>query len=306
MASGANNTVNAVCADESGNVYAGGSFTSIGGVAVSRVGMWDGLAWSAMGAGLGAAPLMMRVDNDGNVIAVGNLLPPTEWDGESWSAIAGYPDATARDVAFFGSVMYVAGTTGVHRYESGSWTTIGTFTGSRKYCAALAIDSVGNLYVGGNINQINGDAVANVAMWDGAAWIGLGTGFTEAFINVWSIAVDSTDNVYFSGDFTVVDGVPINSIAKWNGTAWSAVGSVEAYCVTVTVDANDDVWTGGYWYDDEADSVRRLDGNDFVKVGGDADSYINVMADGAGNVYVGGNFQHIRSTPLNRIAQYQP
>ena len=32
-----------------GNVYAGGTFTNMGGVAANRIAKWDGATWSALG-----------------------------------------------------------------------------------------------------------------------------------------------------------------------------------------------------------------------------------------------------------------
>ncbi|MEJ2629373.1 MAG: hypothetical protein P8078_12570, partial [bacterium] len=37
-----------------GYVYAGGSFTDAGGVAVSRIAKWDGSSWSSLGTGVNA------------------------------------------------------------------------------------------------------------------------------------------------------------------------------------------------------------------------------------------------------------
>ncbi len=34
-----------------GDLYAGGDFTTAGGVAVNRIAKWDGSAWSALGSG---------------------------------------------------------------------------------------------------------------------------------------------------------------------------------------------------------------------------------------------------------------
>jgi hypothetical protein len=48
---GANNTVYALAADGSGNVYAGGDFTVIGTVTANRIAKWNGSVWSALGGG---------------------------------------------------------------------------------------------------------------------------------------------------------------------------------------------------------------------------------------------------------------
>ena len=42
--------VHAVVFDSSGNLYAGGNFTTAGGVAANYIAKWNGSAWSALGA----------------------------------------------------------------------------------------------------------------------------------------------------------------------------------------------------------------------------------------------------------------
>ena len=37
------------------NLYAGGNFTSAGGVAATNIAKWNGSAWSALGSGIGGA-----------------------------------------------------------------------------------------------------------------------------------------------------------------------------------------------------------------------------------------------------------
>ena len=47
--------VNALAVDGAGNLYAGGCFTTAGGVAANNVAKWDGSAWSALGSGIADA-----------------------------------------------------------------------------------------------------------------------------------------------------------------------------------------------------------------------------------------------------------
>ena len=52
LGSGMNSTVKALAFDNSGNLYAGGYFTTAGGETVNRIAKWDGSAWSALGSGV--------------------------------------------------------------------------------------------------------------------------------------------------------------------------------------------------------------------------------------------------------------
>src|SRR4051794_12335792 len=53
-APGPNTPVLASVVDASGNLYIGGNFTAVGGVAAAYIAKWDGSSWSALGAGLNA------------------------------------------------------------------------------------------------------------------------------------------------------------------------------------------------------------------------------------------------------------
>src|SRR5208337_4286493 len=49
---GADNPVEAMAVDASGNLYVGGQFTFIGTVPANGIAKWDGSAWSALGSGM--------------------------------------------------------------------------------------------------------------------------------------------------------------------------------------------------------------------------------------------------------------
>ncbi|MGB9613419.1 MAG: chitobiase/beta-hexosaminidase C-terminal domain-containing protein, partial [Candidatus Margulisiibacteriota bacterium] len=46
LGSGMNGSVYALAVDSSGNLYAGGSFTTAGGVSANRIAKWNGSSWS--------------------------------------------------------------------------------------------------------------------------------------------------------------------------------------------------------------------------------------------------------------------
>jgi len=52
--SGVNDVVKALAIDGSGNVFAGGDFTTAGGSTANRIAKWDGAAWSTFGTGTNA------------------------------------------------------------------------------------------------------------------------------------------------------------------------------------------------------------------------------------------------------------
>jgi hypothetical protein len=73
LGSGLNGFANAIVCDSSGNIYAGGSFTSTkdGSVTLNHIGKWDGSSWSALGDGTDEAVKGLACDSSGNVYACG-------------------------------------------------------------------------------------------------------------------------------------------------------------------------------------------------------------------------------------------
>ena len=127
-----------------GKFFVGGNFIRIGGVAVNHVAMWEGGAWSSLGAGQGmnSAPTKphsirtLASDADGNLYAGGAFTIAggvaanyvAKWDGNAWSPLgSGITDA------------------------------------NQPYIETLAVDGAGVLYVGGSFDEAGGKYVYNLA-----------------------------------------------------------------------------------------------------------------------------------------------
>ena len=57
--------VKSLAIDDSGALYAGGDFTTAGGVTVNNIAKWDGSAWSALGTGTAGGVCALTVDKTG-------------------------------------------------------------------------------------------------------------------------------------------------------------------------------------------------------------------------------------------------
>jgi hypothetical protein len=79
LGSGSPTGVVSLVLDASGNLYAGGNFSTIGGVAANGIAKWDGSSWSALGSGVMKANAMasgiesMGFDNAQNLIVCGEF-----------------------------------------------------------------------------------------------------------------------------------------------------------------------------------------------------------------------------------------
>ena len=244
-----------------GDVYAGGVFTSAGGVAANSVARWNGTAWSALGTGatfangVPGAVSALAVARNGEVYIAGSFEQAggvsanqvAKWNGSTWSALStgiplgNYTRVMAMTVAGNGDV-YVGGAftqaggvvaSNIAKWNGTSWSALGTGvgpgSGSAAPVAALAVAGNGDVYAGGSFTQAGGVAANYVAKWNGSAWSALGTGVNAgqngSSWTVLALAVASNGDVFAGGDFTQAGGAPASRVAKWNGSAWSPLGT---------------------------------------------------------------------------------
>ena len=285
LGSGVDNRVRALAFSESGMLYAGGDFTTAGGSSALRVAKWNGAAWSAMGSGI-----------NGAVYALATSGANTVYAGGEFSTADGY---AAYKVA---------------KWDGGAWTAVGISEhpgiqyGTGVY--ALAVDSSGNLYAGGNFATAEGVTVNNIAKWDGVSWSALGVGVNG---NVWALAFDNLGNLYAGGNFSEAGGVTANYIAKWNGGSWSAVGSgIGGYVDDLAKDNAGNIYAVGRFNNaggQTAFNVARWDGANWhpVNFGLSANPGYGayaVAADGTLNIYVGGEFYYAQTVAVSNAAHW--
>ena len=76
------------------NVYAGGDFTTAGGVTVDHIAKWNGTGWSALGTGTNSAVNALAVRGTdvyagGTFTTAGGVTANdiAKWDGTNWEAL---------------------------------------------------------------------------------------------------------------------------------------------------------------------------------------------------------------------------
>ena len=190
----------------------GGAFTMAGTTPAVGIAMWDGHAWSAIGAGAWTAGTYVRtiaVAADGTVLVGGRL-------------------------SFTGGV---AGG-GVAQWNGSSWQAVGDIRASN-WVSSLAFLPNGDLVAGGNgIFTPALSFPSGVARWDGRTWTPMG--LTQFADGASSLLLTS------AGDLI---GVGYNlGVRRWDGTAWQTFGSPSLTSVTNVAIASDGVLViGGSW-----------------------------------------------------------
>ena len=281
-------------------LFAGGEFTTAGGVAASNIAKWDGQAWSALGAGIPgfAVPsvvypvsaLEVMDQGGGPELYVGGNFAEAggqpashiaKWDGTSWSPLG-------------------PGISGSQFYDSGQIRALRSFD-----------DGSGPLlYVGGWFYKAAGLGANFIAAWDGTTWSPLGTGLSR-YVDTLAVYDDgSGEALYAGGQFLSAGSVVLNHIGRWNGTSWSPLGSGlgkspilfddEVYALAVFDDGSGPaLYAGGSFFDaggvPEADFIAKWDGTSWSAVGTGMDDRVVALAaldDGTGPaLYAGGDFR---------------
>jgi hypothetical protein len=338
------NQVMALAFDSSGNLHAGGYFSS-------TMATWNGSAWSALGEGInGGYVNCVAFDSVGDLytggyfVGAGGVTAPCvgKWDGSAWSALGtgmngggGYSGPNVAAVAFdaignvyAGGAFSTAGgaaANNIAKWDGAAWSALGSGMGGSypSYVNCLAIDSSGNLYAGGSFTRAGGAAANSIAKWDGSAWSALGSG-TDG--NVYALAFDRAGNLYAGGAFSTAGGLAATNIAKWNGSAWSAlgpgiglgagIGISPGEVFALAVDSSGNLYAGGYFTNAgslSVNSIAKWNGSSWSALGsglsGGQATYLSPVAyalafDRTGNLYAGGDFAGAGSVTASCIARW--
>jgi hypothetical protein len=317
FASGANGDVLAVAADAGGNIYIGGNFTQVGGVAANHIAKWNGLTWSALGSGTDDYVNAIAISGS-NVYAGGEFNTAggaeakyiAKWNGSSWSALGNGTDANVSSIAVSGGDVYAGGffenagnvpAKYIAKWNGSSWSALGSGTSDIVNAVTVAGTDV---YAGGFFETAGGVPTNHVAKWNGSNWSALGDG-TDG--EVYSLAA-SGNNLYAGGNFFAAGGVSDTSrIAKWDGANWSALGTGANNTIYAIAVSGSNVYASGYFTSVNqaaANRIARWNGSSWSALGsGMNDAAIALAASGSG-IYAGGFFSVAGCRGSNKVARY--
>jgi hypothetical protein len=205
-------------------LYAGGYFSTAGGVTVNKVAKWNGTTWSALSSGF---------SGPGHVYAL------CVWDDDDTG-----PHLPALYAAGYFSMAGGISAKNVAKWDGASWSPLGGGVDFEAYAMDVFDDdgdgpNLPALYVGGMFWYAGGVRVNQIARWDGSSWSALGAGMNGIIHAVRSYDDDGPGPhpaaLYVGGYFTAAGGHPAYRIAKWDTRQWwSLGGGMDHYVMALT------------------------------------------------------------------------
>jgi hypothetical protein len=208
--------------DSEGNLYVVGNFTTINGVAATRIAKMDTSGtWTALGTGLNGLGRAVVVAPDDTVYVGGDF---TTANGVTVNMIARWNGTT---------------------FEALSDGTVG-ITGS--YVQDLLFHNDGRLFITGNFTAAGGVTASHIAIWNGLQYAQVGLGFNAEGVN---LQQDSLGQVWATGSFDTTAGGEVSLKSKtaiWNGSLWIPVdlfrGSNSTNGSSLALASNGNVYVG--------------------------------------------------------------
>ena len=314
-----------------GDIIAGGSFNSAGGVAANNIARWNGTAWSQVGVGLDGPVRSLLTLPNAHIIAGGTFvsnvggLPASniaEWNptNNAWSALYLGVNSTVFTVTklpsgnvFAGGAFDHAGigvAVGVAQWNGAAWSAMAGGMAYPSEVNCLLTTFGGDVLVGGAFEHAGNLDANRVASFNGVSW-----GAAQPAMNDHVRAFCQRPNGDFivGGDFTSAGNTTVSRIARWNGTGYVDMnGGMTPFFQNTSpiVNAlaampNGDVFAGGDFL--VAGGVlsfylARWDGTAWSTPGGSMDGIVRaLLVMPNGDLIVGGDFTNANffGTPVS-------
>lgn len=290
LLAGANQSIRAL-SFSAGDLFVGGAFDRVGGIAANRTARWDGERWFALGSGVsGFNAVVEDIDasSGGNVYVVGVF---SSAGGQAADSIARWNTSSEQ---WFPLATSVNGTVD----------------------AVIVVPTAGGdtVYVGGAFTEIDGVSANRVAKWRNGTWTALGSGIsggTTPRVHSLSFNPSSVAQIAVGGRFTAAGGSTANNVAIWNGSSWSALGSGTSNGVDGVVKFLDFrganfVVVGGNFLN--AGTINQANGSALWQGGNNwslftgrgSNGEVRGIIENANRTYVGGTFSTVQQ-PNNNI-----
>ncbi len=333
-------------------LYAGGAFTSAGGVAANHVAGWNGSSWEALGGGMNGDVHALAVFDDGSgagpaLYAGGTFTSAggvaanhvARWNGSSWAplesglneavhALVVFDDGSGAGPALHAGGSFTAaggvGASRIARWNGSGWAALGNGFNSTVHALTCFDDESGAgpaLHAGGDFTLTGGVTANRIARWDGTSWAALGAGM-DGRVETLAVFDDGSGAgpaLHAGGAFTTAGNLVTNHIARWNGSSWASLGIGMTNLVQALAVFDDQSGAGPALYvagkfttaiEVTAHHIARWNGSSFAPLGTGMDNMVEALAvfdDGGGSgpaLYAAGSFMAAGGPLLNRIARW--
>ncbi|MEZ6233703.1 MAG: immunoglobulin domain-containing protein [Phycisphaerales bacterium] len=223
--------------EHNGELFVGGEFTGIGGIA-RRIAAWNGRQWRDL-PGIPFNQIVHElIDHNGVPIAAAGS-GVYRWNGQIWedlidaspgAALARFDSATS--VWSHAGMLYVGGrarpagaSTASFRvgvWDGSSWELLGG-----EFDAAVdALCVVGNsLYAGGKIRTVGGAPALAFAQWNGSEWLTPINSLLNPSNSSWVEDMAAFEGrLMIAGQLALAGGPSANGLLEWTGEALVPIG----------------------------------------------------------------------------------
>lgn len=243
LSTGSNALIDAIAIAPNGNVYVGGTFTSIGGVSANYIAYWNGATWNALGTGMDSTVACIAIAPNGDIYAGGvfttsggvNTRRIAKWNGSVWKALgqySGLANGTVNSMTISpdGTFLYIGGSfTDQFGFASNSLLRIAYYdvatdrftqvgSGFNNTVYKILISPSGKVYACGLLTASGSTTCNYIAQLSGTVWLPMSSGMVGS--QVTDMAITPEGNLVAVGVFESAGGNPCRSIALWNGGNW--------------------------------------------------------------------------------------
>ena len=216
----------AMAFDANGDLYVGGNFTNLAGIANADYFAKYTVSnntWSALGSGINSTVIAIEIDTDGTI-----------YIGGSFTTAGG--NSNCKNIA-------------KKSLNDSNWLPLAN--GLNGFVDALKFQQNGNLIIGGNFTNADGTNGDYICWWDGSAFKSFTSlGATELSTNGSVNDIDITINgtIIIGGSFTNAGGDEnADRIAAWRGNNWGPImaGGVNGAVYDINCTDNNTIYICG-------------------------------------------------------------
>ncbi|MBI4945621.1 MAG: T9SS type A sorting domain-containing protein [Bacteroidetes bacterium] len=207
-------------------------------------------SWSGLGNCLSGYNTGKMIDYQNNLYIAGAGIASCSnmkdtglifFDGQKFNPVSGTEDAEIYDMTIYNDTLVLGGgftyagtdpwpgpntTYHLAKWNGSNWST-GNVLGDDGFGIYAVAVYKGELYIGGNFTQINGQPFGRIAKWNGSQWTSVGGGFPLTNCNyVIDCMAVFNGELYVGGEISLPNGPNGNcyNCVRWNGAKWDSVG----------------------------------------------------------------------------------